>query len=276
MAKAVDRLERRIQYLREIKLDEIQDFWSEAKAVESRVNSTLGEIFGLNTVEYDRAHASAHLLLASSSFSLVGGNSGPSRGEEIQAFRAGIEQIVKMLQTEKIILQERLDDGSMSEVEQVSAPIAQKYSDDEVFVVHGRAEAPKQEVARFLEQCGLQPRILHELDNRGNTIIEKFERHTASIGFAVVLLTPDDVGGPNAQNLQPRARQNVVAELFYFMGKLGRPRVVALKKGELEIPSDIAGVVYIDMDDRGAWKQDLVKELRAAGYSGDWAKALFG
>jgi predicted nucleotide-binding protein len=151
-----------------------------------------------------------------------------------------------------------------------------QFSDDEVFVVHGQDEAAKQEVARFIEACRLKVKILHELDNRGNTIIEKLERHTANVGFAVVLLTPDDVGSPRGGDLKPRARQNVVAELFYFVGKIGRGRVVALKKGDVEIPSDLAGVVYVPLDAGGAWKIALVKELKAAGYQGDWTKGLIG
>jgi predicted nucleotide-binding protein len=62
--------------------------------------------------------------------------------------------------------------------------------------------------------------------------------------------------------------------MFWFAGKLGRKRVCALKKGDLEIPSDFAGVVYTEMDERGAWKQELLRELGAAGYKVDWQKAL--
>jgi predicted nucleotide-binding protein len=89
-----------------------------------------------------------------------------------------------------------------------------------------------------------------------------------------VLLTPDDVGGPDAGHLQPRARQNVIGEMFWFAGKLGRGRVCALKKGDIELPSDFAGVVYTEMDERGAWKAELLRELAAAGYTVDWKKAL--
>jgi predicted nucleotide-binding protein len=74
----------------------------------------------------------------------------------------------------------------------------------------------------------------------------------------VVLLTPDDVGGPDRENLRPRARQNVIGEMFWFAGKLGRQRVCALTKGDVEMPSDFAGVSYTKMDDRGAWKTELV------------------
>lgn len=141
----------------------------------------------------------------------------------------------------------------------------------EVFVIHGRDEAAKQKVARFLEKLDLTPVILHEQPNQGQTIIEKFEQH-AQVGFAVALLTPDDGGAlqGEAEHIKPRARQNVVFELGYFLGRLGRKRVCALVKGEdLERPSDYAGVAYIPLDDYGGWERKLFKELKEAGFEID-------
>ena len=143
----------------------------------------------------------------------------------------------------------------------------------EVFVVHGQDTAAREEVARFLDRAGLKPIVLHEQVSGGRTVIEKLE-HYSNVGFAVVLLTPDDVGGSAGEESKPRARQNVIAELFYFIGKLGRDRVCALKRGELEIPSDIGGVVYVPMDNAGGWKQSLLRELEGAGYAIDWKRAL--
>jgi predicted nucleotide-binding protein len=129
-------------------------------------------------------------------------------------------------------------------------------------------------VTLLIERAGLNAVILHEQPNAGRTIIEKFEKYGGSAGFAVVLLTPDDVGGPGRENLRPRARQNVIGEMFWFAGKLGRERVCALKKGDIEMPSDFVGVGYTEMDDLGAWKTELLRELNAAGYEVDWQKAL--
>jgi len=132
-----------------------------------------------------------------------------------------------------------------------------------VFVVHGHDGEAKEGTARFLEKLGLQPIILHEQPNSGRTIIEKFEIYSGDIAFAVILLTPDDLGSaanPPALS-KPRARQNVVMELGYFIGKLGRPRVAALYKGDVELPSDIQGVLYIEMDPAGAWKTKLAQEF---------------
>ena len=137
-----------------------------------------------------------------------------------------------------------------------------------VFVVHGHNEAMKQTVARYVEGLGLHPIILHEQVNKGYTIIEKFERNAAQAGFAVVLMSADDEGGPaNKPELRrPRARQNVVVELGYFTGLLGRSKVCVLVSDDLEIPSDYLGVVYTKFDLLGAWKMDLAKELTSAGY----------
>lgn len=132
-----------------------------------------------------------------------------------------------------------------------------------VFVVHGHDEAAKEATARFLERLDLQPIILHEQSSGGRTIIEKFEKYSGDVGFAVILLTPDDLGAARKEKdkLQPRARQNVVLELGYFLGRLARNRVCALYKGGVELPSDIQGVIYVEMDDAGAWRTKLAQEL---------------
>ena len=142
-----------------------------------------------------------------------------------------------------------------------------------VFVVHGHDEAAREKVARFLERLDFKPIILHEQASRGRTVIEKVEAHS-DVGFAVVLLTPDDVGCERGGDLRPRARQNVVLELGYFLGRLGRMRVCALKQGDVEIPSDFRGVVYVDLDNSEGWKQRLGRELEGAGFAVDWNKAM--
>lgn len=139
-----------------------------------------------------------------------------------------------------------------------------------VFVVHGHDTEAKESVARCLEKLDLEAVILHEQPNQGRTIIEKFEDY-ADVGFAVVLLTPDDAGAPRdgIDNLRPRARQNVILELGFFLGRLGRQRVCALHKGDMEIPSDFARVLWVPMDPGGAWRLALTVELKAAGLEVD-------
>jgi len=144
-----------------------------------------------------------------------------------------------------------------------------------VFVVHGRDESAKHSIARFLEQIGLSPIILHEQPDKGRTIIQKFEDHT-DVVFAVVLLTPDDEGRlwGSSGGLSLRARQNVILELGYFIGKLGRARVCALKGDGVEEPSDLHGVLYIPLDSGDAWRLTLARELKAAGLNVDMNKVV--
>lgn len=139
-----------------------------------------------------------------------------------------------------------------------------------VFIVHGRDNATKQEVSRFVEQIGLEALILHEQASSGMTIVEKIERYSNDADFALVLYTPCDLGhGGHEPHVTPRsrARQNVVFEHGYLMAKLGRENVCALVKGDIETPNDISGVVYVDCDAQGAWKTEVAKELKACGYS---------
>lgn len=149
-----------------------------------------------------------------------------------------------------------------------------------IFLAHGHDREAKETVARFIEKLGFQLIVLHEQPNAGRTIIEKFE-DCSDVAFAVILLTPDDVGAPAgrpgkllSRTAKPRARQNVVLELGYFLAKLGRQRVCALYKGDIEIPSDYDGVLYVPMDSGGAWRLHLAKEMKEAGLTIDLARVF--
>lgn len=140
------------------------------------------------------------------------------------------------------------------------------FNNSQVFIVHGHDEIAKLDVANFVTSLGLEPIILHMQASSGMTIIEKIE-HYSNVGFGVVLYTPCDVGQKVGDLTgQHRARQNVVFEHGYLIGKLGRPRVSAVVKGAVETPNDISGVVYIGMDTAGSWQEQLKIEMRDAGY----------
>ena len=146
---------------------------------------------------------------------------------------------------------------------------------NDIFIVHGHDEAAKQSVARFIERLELRAVVLHEQPNAGRTIIEKFEEYS-NVGFAIVLLTPDDIGCPRGKpdEKKPRSRQNVIFELGFFIGKLGRERVCALYKEGVEIPSDFQGVLYIEMDTRGGWQLELAREIKHVGIEVDMNKVV--
>ena len=195
--------------------------------------------------------------------------------------RRNQEAYVKGLRSASALLESMIDEIKnywgdddqipSSHVQEIEPPIT-----NEVFLVHGRDEGTKSMVVRFLERLDLQPIVLADQPNRGFTVIEKFERHHAHVPFAVILLTPDDSGALKGeeQSLRPRARQNVIFELGYFFGRLGRKRVCALTKDDVEIPSDYAGVVYIPFDDHGGWQLALSRELQAAGFNIDANRVL--
>lgn len=160
---------------------------------------------------------------------------------------------------------------SIKEFENPRVEVRRKVEGKKIFLVHGHDHGAKNTVARFLEQLEFEVVILHELPNKGRTIIEKVEEE-GDVGYAVVLLTPDDVGSAAGGELVGRARQNVILELGYFIGRISRPYVFSLKIGEVDIPSDFAGVLWVDMDQAGAWKQSLAHELSAAGYDVPWKR----
>jgi hypothetical protein len=153
-----------------------------------------------------------------------------------------------------------------------SAPIPEPVARNKrkVFIVHGMDNEAKLEITRFIENLGLVAIILHEQASSGMTIIEKIEHYSNDADFALILYTPCDLGrGVHQPNVRPknRARQNVVFEHGYLMAKLGRENVCSLVKGEIETPNDISGVVYVSLDKAGAWKIEVIKELRACGYA---------
>ena len=138
-----------------------------------------------------------------------------------------------------------------------------------VFIVHGHNQDKKNTVARYLENLGLKPIILHEHSNKGRTIIEKFEDYS-DVPFAIALITADDLGCSkklykSKKNLEYRARQNVVFELGFFVGKLGRDKVCILYEKDVVFPSDYKGVVYYSF--QGNWKLGIAKELKSSGFN---------
>lgn len=186
------------------------------------------------------------------------------RKTSLQTQKRKLEGLRELLQTEM-----QLTGGNAPQVSR--EPTGHK-----IFFVHGHDERVLHEVARYLEKLQQQIIILREQPNAGRTIIEKFETY-ADVGFALVLLTPDDKGGAinaPASDLNPRARQNVVFELGYFIGRLGRNRVCALYAEGVELTSDYSGVLYTKLDANGAWRLEIAKELKAAGLPVDMNLAL--
>jgi predicted nucleotide-binding protein len=274
LRQGIERLRRRIADLEGFDPTSVKERWApETKAIQAAIDDTLSKIFGHNTSAYHRYQAAADLdrgplFLGAGDDPLYKIHEWLKEGKA--ASLALLKQAAKSLEEDLVEL-----GGSETPDMPPSSTSPLLPMSDEVFIVHGRDSPAKVEVARLIERAGLKAVILHEQANQGRTIIEKFEAHGGAAGFAVIVATPDDVGGLDTSALHPRARQNVVGEMFWFAGRLGRDRVCALVKGDIEMPSDFAGIVYTQMDDRGAWKQELLRELQAAGYKNlNWGNAL--
>lgn len=195
----------------------------------------------------------------------------PTFSEQVIILREYIEALINVLAS----IEERLPlYAQVSGINSSSAKLAVSNSKD-VFIVHGHDEALKHEVARLVDSLGLNPIILSEQPSQGATVISKFKKHATDAAFAIVLLTPDDVGHPknNPELSKPRARQNAILELGYFIRALEEKNVVALVSGEVELPSDYHGVVYIHVGN-SQWELKLAREMHAAGLDIDLNKLL--
>lgn len=267
MRQAVDRLQKRIEEVRGFNPDSIQEQFGnpEVARLQASVEDALVRTFGAHTFEYRRYSEAA-------SFSAGPINLGRRTpiGEARHALAKSKERSIALLEQAVASLEERIAEAGESDtvVHQKERVLTRR-----VFVVHGHDEGARETVARFLEQIGFEAIILHEQANQGRTVIEKIEAH-GEVDFAVVLLTPDDEGRRLGGGLEPRARQNVLLELGYFIGRLGRARVCALKRGRVEIPSDFVGVVWEPMDEGNGWKQALGRELQTAGHDVDWNRIM--
>lgn len=187
----------------------------------------------------------------------------------LDAFEAYLEKLAR-IQDSQDLLQLTGEQFSFSHVrwgDRSASPQQMVAPKGSVFLVHGHNERAVHETARFLERLGLVVVVLRELPNSGRSIIEKFIEHS-NVEFAVVLLTGDDLGRAakdESEILTRRARQNVIFELGFFIGKLGRDKVCTLYEPGVDIPSDYSGVLFTRLDPEGLWKLELARELKAAG-----------
>lgn len=282
MRRGILLFRRRITDLEAFEPQEVQMRWApEVKALEASIEEALVNVFGSGTVEYERYRRATVLDSGPVSMSFepdwisARGHGYAGRGDDLreaqQYMSEGKAMALALLRQAVRGLEEAITDQSAASLPPAEAK--EKVRSRRIFLVHGHDDAARETVARFLSGAGFEPIILHEQPNQGRTVIEKVEA-CSDVGFAVVLLTPDDTGNEVDGSPRPRARQNVVLELGYFIGCLGRDRVCALKKGDLEIPSDFGGVVYETFDAGNGWKLALARELEAAEYDIDWNKVM--
>jgi predicted nucleotide-binding protein len=270
--RGVAKLGERIAELRAFNVNSVPNGNSpELTALSTDIKGTLERYFGENTSAYRRFQGAAHLQLRP----MVFGDNYPQRHHYQDGAKGNIAQSIVLLESAQRALLEDLEEARHegASLQAPKIPESKSYS-RRVFVVHGHDGEARETLARYLHVLGFEPVILHEQANQGRAVIEKIEAES-DVKFAVVLLTPDDVGrSVKEDDLKPRARQNVLLELGYFIGKLGRDKVCALKRGDVDIPSDFAGVVWEKMDDGSGWKLSLARELKAAGHEVDLNKAF--
>jgi predicted nucleotide-binding protein len=143
----------------------------------------------------------------------------------------------------------------LSDEEDSIPPVTTMLKDErtKIFVVHGHDTPALEQLELVLRRLGLDPYILQNNDGESKTLIEALEQQIyKEAAFGIVLLTPDDYGYPKTktdQDRQPRARQNVILELGMVLASLGRERMVLLKKGALELPTDVNGIIYLEFND---------------------------
>lgn len=276
LEKGIARLDERIAELKAFDLKLASAGRSpELMRLSAAIEDTLERCFGRGTPAYERLKVATHLQSSLS----------PSKSRDPGYFRQYAQKYIarslELLQEAQRTLREDLEDAKHETLAKPASKqtLAEFLASGEppsrrVFVVHGHDGEARETVARYLHALDFEPVILHEQANQGRTVIEKIEAQS-DVKFAVVLLTPDDVGrSVKESDLKHRARQNVLLELGYFLGSLGRSKVCALKRGDVDIPSDFAGVVWEKMDDGNGWKLSLARELKAAGHEVDLNKAF--
>lgn len=270
MISALPRLEKRISDLRGFDPTGVTNRNDpRINTLENAIDDFLTRTFGGGTVEYKRYRSAAHLDTAS----IFVGTPTPLH-EVIEGLQHGKERAIEVLEGIRRTFREEIDLAAPAPIEPTPETARAHPTNRDIFVVHGRDHGVRDAVARVLDRLDLNPVILDEEASKSRTIHQKFLDHSA-VDYAVVLFTPDDVGAPanDSTSLRPRPRQNVLYELGFFSAKLGHSNVCVLYSDGVEIPSDLTGVIYVPLDDGGAWHLRLAKEIKAAGIEIDMNKA---
>jgi predicted nucleotide-binding protein len=190
------------------------------------------------------------------------GRSHRNKSKEKDIFQKGLKTAILYLKNYE-------SDNVIKTEEKIQMNINETVNNENIFIVHGRNDGIKAQVANFLLKLGIKPIILHEQMNKGQTIIEKFEKHS-DVKASIILFTNDDVGKfKDDSEFEKRARQNVIFEAGYFIGKLGREFTIILLEHGLKMPSDLDGYIYFEIDQNERWQLDIAKELKGMKFDID-------
>ena len=263
----IRKIERRLSDLRDLDPANTKHDDPRIDRIESDIRNSILEVFGPDSPEYDEHK---YFTINQGPFAI-----NQPEYETQSNFQRGLPYAMEILSGLVRRLNEKKEDFQSLSHRPGTPNFAANLK--KVFIVHGRDDELKETVARFLEKLDLEAIILSEKPSQGQTVMEKFETHS-DVKAAIILLSPDDIGCLNehykatSTNLKMRARQNTILELGYFVGKLGRKNVIPLKRGEIELPSDIHGIIYVSFDESEGWKLKLAKELKGAGLTVDMNK----
>ena len=248
----IEKLQTIIEEAKELKEANITSANPRFQAWKNKVYRFLIAQYGKQSYEY--------IQFEKTSFSLYISDSSTTEMDFILACRNGLEKTIIIFND----YLEELKDDNVGETETVN------YDFSKVFIVHGHDSQLKESVARLIDkQPNMEAIILSEQRNRGKTLIEKLETHS-NVGGAICLFSADDVGKAKKEmHRKNRARQNVVFEAGYFMGKLGRDHIIIVADKAVELPSDLNGILYTD---KGNWEHEVLAELNAMGYDIDFSK----
>ena len=249
MKSGIDRLKKCLEAVQSFNPQSVTDQFNtpELDALEASIDEALVRTFGADTLDYERYKFAKDF------------NRGPYNSsyhvppDEFQASiaRSKARSIALLGQAIKS-LDEQLEERSSNPPVNQAAPETTRLPSRKVFLVHGRDNDAKNEVARFLGKIGLEEIILHERPNSGRHLLTKFQEESEGASFAVVLITPDDEGGLSGE--APRKLEQgktSSSSLAFLSGSLGAARVAPLVKGDVEKPSDFDGVGYITLDPAG-------------------------
>lgn len=136
---------------------------------------------------------------------------------------------------------------------------------NDILVVHSHDDEAKDMTLGFIDELGLNPIILRDTPDSGTELFDRFEDHK-NIGFAIVVLNPDDIGETKIERceLRHRVNQSLIFELGFLVGKLGWNRVCALYEEGIDIPASNEGIIYVQMDKEGKWKKTIAREIKTA------------
>jgi predicted nucleotide-binding protein len=272
LREKIAELQTRVEDLRSFDVKTVQERYDKrVKMLSDEINGTIAEIYGQNTPKYwQNAIASLDNLPT-----VIGGARYPI-DKVREVYQMGIDEAMTKLASLVESLEGKLKDLEGEPAVEKQPGTSEATSDNRrVFVVHGHDDGAKEAVTRFLAKLDMKPEVLHERPDEGTTVLDKLGVRAPN-DFAVFMLTADDIRQSSPQQNEEKdvMPRNAMFDLGFFLGSLGRERVVVLRKGNGVSPFDYYGVRNISLDDGALWELLLARDMKRAGLAIDMNKAV--